>query len=45
MSFLLAGLSPLGIAMNNSGATQLLADNIVKLGGNFSGYCLLTFSL
>ncbi|MDJ0615342.1 MAG: SLC13 family permease [Calothrix sp. MO_192.B10] len=41
--FLLAGLIPLGIAMNNSGATQLLADNIVKLGGNFSGYWLLTF--
>ncbi|WP_353928942.1 SLC13 family permease [Okeanomitos corallinicola TIOX110] len=41
--FLLAGLIPLGIAMNNSGTTQLLAENIVKLGGQLPGYWLLTF--
>ncbi|MDJ0798458.1 MAG: SLC13 family permease [Calothrix sp. MO_167.B12] len=41
--FLLAGLIPLGIAMNNSGATQLLAEYLVQIGGNFSGYWLLTF--
>ncbi|MDJ0616360.1 MAG: SLC13 family permease [Calothrix sp. MO_192.B10] len=41
--FLLAGLIPLGIAMNNSGATQLLAEYLVRIGGNFSGYWLLTF--
>jgi di/tricarboxylate transporter len=41
--FLLAGLIPLGIAMNKSGATQLLADNLVVLGGNFSGYWILLF--
>lgn len=41
--FLLAGLIPLGIAMEKSGATQWLADNLVTLGGNFSGYWILTF--
>ena len=41
--FLLAGLIPLGIAMNNSGATQLLAEMIVTLGGKLPGYWLLTF--
>jgi di/tricarboxylate transporter len=40
--FLLAGLIPLGIAMENSGATQWLADRMVALGGNWSGYALLT---
>jgi di/tricarboxylate transporter len=40
--FLLAGLIPLGIAMENSGATQWLADRLVTLGGNWSGYALLT---
>lgn len=41
--FLLAGLIPLGIAMNNSGATAWLADNLIFLGGNLSGYWILTF--
>lgn len=41
--FLLAGLIPLGIAMDKSGATHWLADNLVALGGNFSGYWILLF--
>ena len=41
--FLLAGLIPLGIAMNKSGATQWLAQNLIHLGGNFSGYWILLF--
>lgn len=41
--FLLAGLIPLGIAMNNSGTTQWLADNLISLGGGISGYWLLVF--
>jgi len=41
--FLLAGLIPLGIAMEKSGATQWLADNLVAIGGNLSGYWILTF--
>jgi di/tricarboxylate transporter len=41
--FLLAGLIPLGIAMNNSGATEWLADRLVDLGGNLSGYWILLF--
>lgn len=41
--FLLAGLIPLGIAMENSGATELLANNLVAVGGDLSGYWLLTF--
>ena len=40
--FLLAGLFPLGIAMQKSGATQLLANQLIAVGGNFSGYWLLT---
>ena len=40
--FLLAGLIPLGIAMEKSGATQWLATGLVALGGNLSGYGLLT---
>jgi di/tricarboxylate transporter len=40
--FLLAGLIPLGIAMENSGATQWLANQLVALGGQWSGYALLT---
>jgi len=40
--FLLAGLIPLGIAMENSGATQWLANQLVTLGGQWSGYALLT---
>ncbi len=41
--FLLAGLIPLGIAMDKSGATQFLADNLVAVGGNLSGYWILMF--
>jgi di/tricarboxylate transporter len=41
--FLLAGLIPLGTAMDKSGATVLLADFIVGLGSNLSGYWILTF--
>jgi di/tricarboxylate transporter len=41
--FLLAGLIPLGIAMDKSGATQWLANTLVGLGGNLSGYWILTF--
>ncbi len=41
--FLLAGLIPLGIAMEKSGATQWLANNLVAIGGNLPGYWILTF--
>ncbi|MBP0021995.1 MAG: SLC13 family permease [Cyanobacteria bacterium SBLK] len=41
--FLLAGLIPLGIAMENSGTNQWLADRIVALGGELSGYWVLMF--
>ncbi len=41
--FLLAGLIPLGIAMDKSGATQWLADSLLSLGGNLSGYWILLF--
>ncbi len=41
--FLLAGLIPLGTAMENSGATKWLADNLMVAGGNFSGYWILLF--
>lgn len=41
--FLLAGLIPLGIAMENSGTTQWLANHLIALGGNLSGYWVLTF--
>ncbi|GAB4369245.1 MAG: SLC13 family permease [Elainellaceae cyanobacterium] len=41
--FLLAGLIPLGIAMENSGATEWLANSLLAFGGNLSGYWLLTF--
>ncbi|MEL6813331.1 MAG: SLC13 family permease [Cyanobacteria bacterium J06598_3] len=40
--FLLACLIPLGTAMQNSGATDWLADQLVQVGGNLSGYWLLT---
>jgi di/tricarboxylate transporter len=39
--FLLAGLIPLGTAMENSGTTQWLADRFVSLGGGLSGYWML----
>ncbi len=41
--FLLAGLIPLGIAMDKSGATQWLADTLVGFGGHLSGYWILLF--
>jgi len=41
--FLLAGLIPLGIAMDKSGATHWLANNLVGVAGNLSGYWVLTF--
>ena len=41
--FLLAGLIPLGIAMKNSGATALLADQLLIIGNHLSGYWILTF--
>jgi di/tricarboxylate transporter len=40
--FLIAGLIPLGIAMEKSGATQLLANGLTGIGGGISGYWLLT---
>ena len=40
--FLLACLIPLGTAMQNSGATEWLANLLVTLGGNLSGYWMLT---
>ena len=39
--FLLAGLIPLGIAMDNSGTNQWLADKLLLLGENLSGYWIL----
>jgi di/tricarboxylate transporter len=41
--FLLAGLIPLGTAMKNSGTTEWIAGGLVGLGGNLSGYWVLTF--
>jgi di/tricarboxylate transporter len=41
--FLLAGLIPLGTAMENSGANKLLVEQLVGIGGNLSGYWILTF--
>ena len=39
--FLLAGLIPLGIAMENSGTNQWLATKLLLIGGNLSGYWIL----
>ncbi len=39
--FLLAGLIPLGTAMDNSGTTKWLADHLVAAGGGLSGYWML----
>ncbi|MEM8778391.1 MAG: SLC13 family permease, partial [Cyanobacteria bacterium P01_G01_bin.49] len=39
--FLLAGLIPLGIAMDKSGANQLIAQQIVNLGEYFPSYWVL----
>jgi di/tricarboxylate transporter len=41
--FLLAGLIPLGTAMDKSGATQWLADQLLAAGGHLSGYWVLLF--
>lgn len=41
--FLLAGLIPLGIAMENSGTTAWLADRLLALGTGLSGYWILLF--
>jgi di/tricarboxylate transporter len=41
--FLLAGLIPLGTAMDKSGTTEWLANHLVQVGGNLSGYWVLTF--
>lgn len=40
--FLLACLIPLGTAMDNSGATEWLANQLVTLSGGMSSYWLLT---
>ncbi|MEM6351748.1 MAG: SLC13 family permease [Cyanobacteria bacterium P01_D01_bin.14] len=40
--FLLACLIPLGTAMENSGTTAWIAEQLVRLGGNLSGYWLMT---
>lgn len=39
--FLLAGLIPLGIAMKESGTTVWLANHLLAIGGDLSGYWLL----
>jgi di/tricarboxylate transporter len=39
--FLLAGLIPLGVAMDNSGTNQWLADKLLVIAGNLSGYWIL----
>jgi di/tricarboxylate transporter len=41
--FLLAGLIPLGTAMENSGATEWLAKPLLAIGSNLSGYWILLF--
>jgi di/tricarboxylate transporter len=41
--FLLAGLIPLGIAMEKSGATQWVVDNLLVLGNGLPPYLILTF--
>jgi len=41
--FLLAGLIPLGIAMERSGTTRFIADWLLVLGGDVSGYWVLVF--
>lgn len=40
--FLLAGLVPMGIAMEKSGTTQMIAQGLIAMGGHLSGYWLLT---
>jgi di/tricarboxylate transporter len=41
--FLLAGLFPLGDAMDSSGTTEWMAKGLTDFAGGFSGYWLLTF--
>ncbi|MEL7034237.1 MAG: SLC13 family permease [Cyanobacteria bacterium J06592_8] len=41
--FLLAGLIPLGIAMEKSGATEWLANGFIIIGGKLSGYWIVMF--
>ncbi len=41
--FLLAGLITLGIAMEKSGSTEWLAQHLVNLGGELSGFWVLLF--
>ncbi len=41
--FLLAGLIPLGIAMQNSGTTTWVANQFLAIGGSLSGYWILLF--
>ena len=41
--FLLAGLIPLSTAMDNSGATELLARPLLAVGSHLSGYWILMF--
>jgi di/tricarboxylate transporter len=41
--FLLAGLLPLGTAMDKSGATKWLADQLLSVGGHLSGFWVLVF--
>ena len=40
--FLLAGLIPLGIAMENSGATEWIANQLATIGAQLSPYWVLT---
>jgi di/tricarboxylate transporter len=41
--FLLAGLIPLGTAMDNSGTTEWMANHLVAIGGHLSGFWILVF--
>ena len=41
--FLLAGLLPLGTAMDKSGATKWLANQLLSASGNLSGFWVLVF--
>jgi di/tricarboxylate transporter len=41
--FLLAGLIPLGVAMDKSGTTEWLAARLVSVGGGLSGFWILVF--
>lgn len=41
--FLLAGLIPLGIAMDKSGTTAWMASQLLAMGQHLSGFWILTF--